>query len=109
MKQLSQKNVARRIDTYIYWPLIKAKRTFSILEADKLKFYRSGQTNQVSAQATDHLEVVVGVVFVEADVATEAVVDSVQFEDHGMWNVLFFFISSLVTIHKILFLGTGFF
>ena len=62
----------------------KTKRTFSILEADKLKFYRSGQTNQVSAQATDHLEAVVRVVFVEADVDTEVVADSEQFEGHGM-------------------------
>ena len=56
----------------------------SFPEADKLKFYRSGQTNQVSAQATDHLEAVVRVVFVEADVDTEVVADSEQFEGHGM-------------------------
>merc|ERR1712156_472484 len=63
--------------------------TIHFSEADKLKFYRSGQTNQVSAQATDHLEAVVRVVFVEADVDTEVVADSEQFEGHGSADEVF--------------------
>ena len=43
-------------------------------EGDKLKYYRSGQTNQASQQATGHPEDVGGADFVEVDEDIEAVV-----------------------------------